>query len=223
MGRHVFEFDLTALFLAGLLGGGHCAGMCGGIVTAFSLQLPAGRRWHYYLGFNFGRLLGYMLVGALVGSIGSLTMLLSLQTLKAGLFVLAQLLLIVMGAYLAGWSTWLTKVERIGVPIWQRVQPLMRRLLPIRAWPQCVAVGVLWGWLPCGLVYTASLSALASASPLKGAAILLLFGLGTLPNLFLIGAASGWLRDQLRQTWVRRGSGAILITIGAARLLQMAL
>ncbi|KAF0813207.1 hypothetical protein IGB42_02135 [Andreprevotia sp. IGB-42] len=219
----MFEFDLTALFLAGLLGGGHCLGMCGGVVTAFSMQLPPGPRWRYLLGFNLGRLLGYMLVGAIVGGLGSLATLLSLQSLKMVLYVLAQLLLIVMGLYVAGWSRLLARIEKIGVPVWRRVQPLMRRLLPIRNWPQSVAVGIFWGWLPCGLVYTASLSALASASPVKGAAILLLFGIGTLPNLLLIGAASGWLLGWLRQLWVRRASGVLLIAIGTARLIQIAL
>ncbi|SMC21932.1 hypothetical protein SAMN02745857_01284 [Andreprevotia lacus DSM 23236] len=219
----MFELDLTALFLAGLLGGGHCLGMCGGVVTAFSLQLPPGPRWPYHLGFNLGRLLGYGLIGALVGAIGSLATLGALQQIKLVLFVLAQCLLILMGLYLAGWSRWLTQIERLGQPVWRRIQPWMRKLLPIRHWPQSVAVGLLWGWLPCGLVYTASLSALATASPLKGAAVLFLFGIGTLPNLLLIGATAGWLLAWLRSPWVRRSSGALLIAIGIVRLAQMTL
>ncbi|WP_035056768.1 sulfite exporter TauE/SafE family protein [Andreprevotia chitinilytica] len=219
----MFELDLGALFLAGLLGGGHCLGMCGGVVTAFSLQLPPGPRWRYHLGFNLGRLLGYALIGAIVGGLGSLTTLLSLQAVKTVLFALAQALLILMGLYLAGWSGWLRRVEKLGVPVWQRIQPVLRRLLPIRNWPQSVAVGMLWGWLPCGLVYTASLSALASASPVKGAAILFLFGIGTLPNLLLIGAASGSLLAWMRAQWVRKTSGVLLIAIGVFRLCQMAL
>ncbi|GHD59128.1 sulfite exporter TauE/SafE family protein [Jeongeupia chitinilytica] len=205
------EYNLLALFLAGLLGGGHCLGMCSGVVTAFSLQLPAGARWPYHLGFNAGRIAGYALIGALLGTVGSFSVLLQLQLLKTVLFVLAQLLMIALGVYLAGWANWLTRIERLGVPVWQRVQPLLRRALPIRRWPQTLWVGLLWGWLPCGLVYTASITALATASPLKGMLAMLSFGLGTLPNLLLIGSMTQRLQRVFRHRWARNLIGASFV------------
>ncbi|WP_432720287.1 sulfite exporter TauE/SafE family protein [Jeongeupia wiesaeckerbachi] len=215
------EYNLLALFLAGLLGGGHCLGMCSGVVTAFSLQLPAGARWPYHFGFNAGRIAGYALIGALLGGLGSFSALLQLQSLKTILFVVAQLLLIALGFYLAGWANWLTRIERLGVPVWRHVQPLLRRALPIRHWPQTLWVGLLWGWLPCGLVYTASVTALASASPLKGMLAMLAFGLGTLPNLLLIGSMTQRLQRGFRHRQVRGLIGAAFVAWAVWQLLSL--
>ncbi|BCL75461.1 membrane protein [Jeongeupia sp. HS-3] len=215
------EYNLLALFLAGLLGGGHCLGMCSGVVTAFSLQLPPGNRWPYHLGFNAGRIAGYALIGALLGGIGSFSVLLQLQAMKTVLFILAQLLLIALGVYLAGWANWLTRLERLGVPVWRHIQPLLRRALPIRHWSQTLWVGLLWGWLPCGLVYTASISALASASPLKGMLAMLAFGLGTLPNLLLIGSMTQSLLRVFRHRWMRNLIGSAFIAWGIWQLASL--
>ncbi|MEN9658880.1 MAG: hypothetical protein RL571_2345 [Pseudomonadota bacterium] len=216
----MLEFDLLALFLAGLLGGGHCVGMCGGVVTAFSLQLPAGRRWHYHLGFNLGRILGYILIGILVGGLGSLPVLLSLQGIKSILFIAANLLLILLGAYMAGWSVLILHLEKAGRPLWGKIQPFMQLYLPVKRWSDTLIVGALWGWLPCGLVYTASLNALASASPWHGGLIMLAFGIGTLPNLLLMSAFIEPLRALLRRPYLRYFFGGSLIFLGSFRIAQ---
>lgn len=217
----MLETDLLALFLAGLLGGGHCVGMCGGVVTAFSLQLPAGARWHYHLGFNCGRLLGYCLIGFLAGALGSLSLLLSLQGVKEILYVFANLLLILLGCYMAGWSQLVLRLEKAGRPLWGRIQPYMRRFLPVKRWTDTLIVGALWGWLPCGLVYTASLNALASADAGRGALIMLAFGLGTLPNLLLMATFTSQLRALFKYKYLRYGLGASLIIIGVYRILRL--
>ncbi|MDR3428624.1 MAG: sulfite exporter TauE/SafE family protein [Silvimonas sp.] len=217
------DFDLLAFFVAGLLGGGHCFGMCGGVVAAFSLQLPPGPRLRYHLGFNLGRIGGYALIGALVGAIGSLPALVSLQSIKVVLFVLANLLLIAVGLYLAGWSTWVTRLETVGRPVWRKIQPLLARRLPVRHWRDTFIIGGLWGWLPCGLVYTASLSALASGSVVRGALIMLAFGLGTLPNLLLIGQAAGRANLLLRKPLVRLVAGLLFVSFGIWRLVSLLL
>ncbi|AMC34348.1 sulfite exporter TauE/SafE family protein [Janthinobacterium sp. B9-8] len=216
----MLELDFLALFLAGLLGGGHCVGMCGGVVAAFSLQLPKGPRWHYHLGFNLGRLLGYCLIGMLAGLLGSLSVLLSLQGVKSGLFILANLLLILLGSYMAGWSSLILLLEKAGRPLWLKIQPYMRLFLPIKRWPDTLIVGALWGWLPCGLVYTASLNALASASPWSGGLIMLSFGLGTLPNLLLMSAFAEQLRKLFKNKYLRYLFGGGLMFLGAYRLIQ---
>ncbi|MBE9610116.1 sulfite exporter TauE/SafE family protein [Chitinilyticum piscinae] len=215
------ELNFLALFLAGLLGGGHCLGMCGGVVTAFSLNLPAGSRWRHQLAFNIGRIAGYTLIGMLLGALASFASIGILQGLKQVLYVLANLLLILMGCYVAGWNAWLLRLEKLGAPVWRHIQPRLRTLLPVRHLGQSLTVGLLWGWMPCGLVYTASLSALASASPLTGAGVMLAFGLGTLPNLLLIGGAGSWLAGALRRPLWRQLCGGLLVALGLWRLLAM--
>lgn len=219
----MLQLDFFALFLAGLLGGGHCAGMCGGIVAAFGLQLPNGPRWSWHLVFNLGRIAGYGAMGGLLGGVAGLATRGMLEVIQQGLLFFSHLLLIGMGLQIAGWSVWVRQIEKAGAPLWRKIQPWMARLLPVRHYWQCLAAGALWGWLPCGLVYTASLAAMTSADPLKGGAMMLLFGLGTLPNLLLIAAGSEMLRDFLRSTWVRRALGLVLMGLGAYPLLWLAL
>ena len=129
------------------------------------------------------------------------------HTLQLALFVFANLLLLFTGLYLAGVLALAAKIEGIGRPLWRRLQPLFNRLLPIRSVPACFGVGMLWGWLPCGLVYNASLYALASGSAAQGALYLLAFGLGTLPNLLAAGLFAAQLRRFLQQRGVRLAAG----------------
>lgn len=217
------EFDLAALFMLGFLAGGHCLGMCGGIVAALSLQQrQATRHWPLMLAYNGGRLASYSLVGALVGGIGGLGIAaLNIEALQYLLYALANLLLIAMGLYLMGVSAFITQLERLGKPLWRYLQPAMQRLLPVRTLRQAVLVGALWGWLPCGMVYTASLSALASGSVSKGALTMLAFGLGTLPNLLVMGAFADALRTLARQPLVRWTSGGLICALGLWRLVQV--
>ncbi len=222
-GFSLHDFDLLAFLLAGFLGGGHCFGMCGGVVAAFSLQLPPGPRLRYHLGFNLGRVAGYVLIGALAGGVGALPVLVSLQGVKLALYVLANLLLIGVGLYLAGWFSWIVFIETVGRPVWRFLQPVLRRRLPIKRWQDTLVVGALWGWLPCGLVYTASLSALSSGSVGQGALIMLAFGLGTLPNLLLMGQAAGGALQWMRKRFVRVLAGLVFIAFGIYRLLWLLL
>lgn len=221
----MLETSLFSLFVAGLLGGGHCLGMCGGIVTALSPQHGKHQaNWLLLAGYNTGRIASYVLIGALAGGISGFALsgghLAKVQQL---LYIAANLILILMGLYLAGLSGLLTRIEAIGRPLWRRLQPLSRRLLPIRTLPQALAVGALWGWLPCGLVYSASLSALASASASHGALLMLAFALGTLPNLLLMGVFAARLKQLLQQRYVRLGAGLLVTLTGIIPLLRLAL
>ena len=214
------EYSLAALFLVGLLGGGHCLGMCGGLVTALSLQLPAARsRTPFILAYNIGRVASYTAVGAIAGGIGGLGLAaLRLQAAQLALFVLAQGLMILLGLYLAGVSAWITRVESVGRPLWRRVQPLMKRLIPVRSPAGALLVGALWGWLPCGLVYSASLPALASGSVAGGAAGMFAFALGPLPNLLAMGAFAEVLKTWLTRRWVRVVAGCSVIAVALWQL-----
>lgn len=187
-------------------------GMCGGLSTVFALQLPPHiRRIWLIILMNLGRICSYVLVGMLMGALSQMgSFLVHTHALQVGLFVCANVLLLLTGLYLAGILAWAAKIEGLGKPIWRSVQPCLNRLLPIRSVPACFGVGLLWGWLPCGLVYNASLYALGSGSAWKGGLYLLAFGLGTLPNLLAAGLFAAQLREILQKRAVRLVAGLVV-------------
>ncbi|HNQ03090.1 MAG TPA: sulfite exporter TauE/SafE family protein [Thiobacillaceae bacterium] len=216
------ELSVLAVFLTGLLGGGHCVGMCGGIVTAMSFQGTQKQPFSYHLAYSSGRIASYTVAGALAGLLGSAAFLSdTLHPLQTGLYILAQGVLILLGLYLAGLSRAVLWLERAGGGLWQRLQPWLGRLLPIRNHTQALLAGSLWGWLPCGLVYSVLVSALAAGSAGQGALLLLAFGLGTLPNLLLMGWAADSLRHGLRRPWLRRLAGGVVAGLGVWGLLRL--
>ena len=210
------EFSLLAIFLTGLLGGVHCVGMCGGIVGAFSLQLPGnGPRISYHLAANLGRLTSYVFIGLIAGALGSASAFLShLFPVEKVLYVLANLVLIALGLHLAGIWSGVLILESVGGGVWKRLQPLFKKLVPIQSLPQAFAAGMVWGWLPCGLVYSVLIAAVASGSALQGGATMLAFGLGTLPNLLLMGLFASQLQRFLARRRVRLAAGLIIVALG---------
>jgi uncharacterized protein len=205
---------LLALFIVGLLGGGHCAGMCGGIVGALSLQSPqgGGAAILVHLAYNLGRIGSYVLAGLLAGLLGQAAG--NLMAVQHVLYLLASLMLVAMGLYLLGMTQFLAPLERGGQALWQRIQPLTKRFLPVRGIAQALPLGLLWGWLPCGLVYSALTTALASASAGKGALLMLAFGLGTLPNLLLAGLLLARFRRFAQARAMRVVSGLLVLGYG---------
>ncbi len=205
--------SLLVLFIVGLLGGGHCAGMCGGIVAALSLQGPQGRAsMSLHLAYNAGRIASYMLAGLLVGAVGYVAG--NLLPLQRGLYAFASLMLVALGFYLLGATQALAIVEKGGQAIWKRIQPATRRFLPVRGAAQALPLGLLWGWLPCGLVYGALATALASGSAGQGALLMLAFGLGTLPNLLLAGLLLARFRRFAQARVTRVVSGLLVLGYG---------
>lgn len=206
------DFSLLTLFLLGFFGGGHCMGMCGGLSTAFALQLPPHlNRFTLIVLLNLGRISSYVLIGVLLGALSQLGISLDKTLiLQSTLFVLAHVLLLLLGLYLAGLSGFARKIEIIGKPIWQKLNPLLNRLLPIKSIPACFGVGMLWGWLPCGLVYSASLYALGSGSAVHGGLLMLAFAFGTLPNLLLANVFAMQLKPFLQHRYVRLVSGLLI-------------
>ncbi|MDR0529663.1 MAG: sulfite exporter TauE/SafE family protein [Zoogloeaceae bacterium] len=204
---------LLPWFAAGLLSGGHCAGMCGGIVGALSFS--GAPKLSLHLAYNGGRLFSYALAGALAGAAGAASLALAAQEpLRLAILILAQLLLVGMGAYLMGAVWTLSWLEKAGGALWRRARPFSRRFLPARRPGQAFLLGTLWGWLPCGLVYTALVSALLSGSWTAGAARLFAFGLGTLPNLLLAAFLFQRARGTLQKPWLRALAGFSLIFWG---------
>ena len=216
------DITLLTLFLLGFFGGGHCVGMCGGLSSAFALQLPPGlNRTGLIVLLNLGRISSYVFIGLLVGAIGQIgTSLDQTRWLQNGLYLSANLLLLFLGLYLAGISSLATRIESIGRPVWKRLNPLLNRLLPIQSVPACFGVGMLWGWLPCGLVYSASLYALGSGNALEGGLYMLAFALGTLPNLLAMGLFAAQLNNVLQRKTVRLAAGLLVAAWALWRLVS---
>ena len=206
------EITFLTLFLLGFFGGTHCVGMCGGLSSAFALQLPPHlNRIGLIVLLNLGRISSYVVIGLLVGLVGQVGISLDdTRAVQNGLYIAANGLLLLLGLYLAGISTAATKIEGIGKPIWKRLNPLLNKLLPIKSVSACFGVGVLWGWLPCGLVYSASLYALGSGNALHGGLYMLAFALGTLPNLLAMGIFAAQLKTFLQKRMVRLCAGLLV-------------
>ncbi|HEY9148326.1 MAG TPA: sulfite exporter TauE/SafE family protein [Gammaproteobacteria bacterium] len=223
----MIEMTYFAAFLVGLFGGVHCVGMCGGIVGALSFGLPPQARGKfsallpYLLNYNLGRLFSYTVAGALLGGVGALAAnMAALNQAQSVLQVIAGLFMIAMGLYLGGWWYGMSRLERLGGRLWRVLEPYGRRLLPVRRPSQALLMGIIWGWLPCGLVYSALIWAISAGSALNGALLLLSFGLGTLPNLLAMGIFAGKLTALLRRPGVTRLAGALVVVIGLFTILR---
>jgi hypothetical protein len=204
---------VSALIL-GLLGGGHCLGMCGGLMGALTLAIPAeqrAQRLQLLIAYNLGRIFSYATAGLLLGMAGW-----ALANSPAAMLmrVVAALLLIAMGLYLAGWWSGLTRIEALGRGLWRYIQPLTRRFMPVTSLPRALLLGGLWGWLPCGLVYSTLLWAASQGDALDSAALMLAFGIGTMPVLLATGMAAERMTALLRKQGVRMAGGTLVILFG---------
>ncbi|MEA3410256.1 MAG: sulfite exporter TauE/SafE family protein [Pseudomonadota bacterium] len=225
------EAGLVAAFLVGLLGSAHCIGMCGGIVGAltFGIARDEGQSfgWRttgYLLGYNFGRIASYATAGLIAGFVGSqFYSLVSLEHAREISHWVAGGFMVALGLYLVGVPQILAPLEQAGGVLWRRIEPLGRGFIPVRHPWQAVILGLVWGWLPCGLVYSALVLALTSGGSVSGALLMIAFGLGTLPVLLAMGAASRWLGGLVRNNWVRRGAGVTVLTFGLVTALAPSL
>lgn len=216
------DAGLFAIFLVGLLGGTHCVGMCGGIVGALAAQDITGRTaWPLQLAYNLGRISSYALAGALVGAIGGLSMAFGpVASVQLVFYVLANLMLVALGFYLMGFTRSLAFAERFGQILWNRIRPFTSRFLPARRVSQALPLGMLWGWLPCGLVYSVLTTAMVSGSASRGALAMLVFGLGTLPNLLLAGILFSRFRRFVQAPAARAISGLLVLGFGVWGLIN---
>ncbi|MBH3395750.1 MULTISPECIES: sulfite exporter TauE/SafE family protein [Pseudomonas] len=205
---------LGSALVLGLLGGGHCLGMCGGLMGALTLAIPPeqrGRRLRLLLAYNLGRITSYACAGLLLGLAGWAV---ASSPAALALRVLAALLLIAMGLYLAGWWSGLTRIEALGRGLWRHIQPVASRLLPVSSLPRALLLGALWGWLPCGLVYSTLLWAASQGNAGHSAALMLAFGVGTWPVLLATGLAAERVNALLRRRSVRVAGGVLVMLFG---------
>ena len=208
---------LVAAFLMGFLGSPHCLGMCGGVVAAFSLSMkdvsPAKRR-RLIATYHFGRLVSYSILGLVAGLIGT-TVLEPLMKGNSTPRILLGLVLVFVGVTMLG-MPFLNKLERVGMRFWQYLSPVRQKVFPLNTYPRALAAGLLWGYLPCGLVYGALLIAVVAHDPLSGAALMFVFGLGTVPMLVATHETVGWLRDKIGRFRLRQVNGALMVLSGMA-------
>jgi uncharacterized protein len=237
----VTALNLIPVFMIGLLGSVHCIGMCGGIVSALSVT-PAARKPFpvavvgvgptpvamradvlRVAAYNVGRIGSYATAGAIAGGVAQGVRTLStVSSLQIGGYWLANLMLIALGLYLMDAWRGLTKLESMGQLLWRRMQPLTKHLLPADTPARMLTLGALWGWLPCGMVYSVLLTAMLTGSALSGASVMLAFGLGTLPMLLTLGMLGGRLREWTRRPGVRVASGLIIVAFGLLGLMRAA-
>ncbi|CUA82814.1 sulfite exporter TauE/SafE family protein [Pseudidiomarina woesei] len=201
--------DIFAALLMALAGSGHCMMMCGGIAGAFAGQVNK----RQLLTYNLGRISSYVVAGAIVGGAFAGVASLADQGLIS-LRIIAALVLVSLGLYLGQWWFGLRYLERIGQPLWRRLQPLAAKFRQQRSYSALFAAGMLWGWLPCGLVYSALSWSAVSGSAQQGAFLMLGFGLGTLPSMFAFGWLSRQLQQLLQSLGFRQLMGAAMIVYG---------
>ena len=210
---------LATALIAGLLGSAHCLAMCAGIsgmvainagIMALSTQLPL------TVAYNAGRILSYAALGAVVATFGD-TVVTAIPALAGPLRLAAGVVIVLIGLQVAFDLKLLAPFERLGLGLWQRISRLAGRMLPISSLPRALGLGLLWGLIPCGLVYSVLLLAATSANPATGAASMLVFGIGTLPAMLMTGVGA----FRLSQTFgrARRTAGILIIVLGLLTLM----
>ena len=214
--------DWIAAFLIGVLGAGHCMGMCGGIAGLMNLgQTSLKSSWLNPLFYNLGRIASYSLIGALIG--GSLSTIIQFSGINnslAWLRVMSSLFMIILALYIGQWWQGLLHIEKIGQYIWKYISPIGQKLLPIKHPIYAIPFGFIWGWLPCGMVYSMLTWSAAAGSAEQGALVMLFFGLGTLPLMLAVGVSTGKLKVWIRRLFIRRLGASLLFIYGLFQLYQ---
>ncbi len=209
---------LGAAFTSGVMGGAHCAAMCGGIAAGFSAT-AARPGLSTALQANGGRVAGYVLAGALVGGLGDgLLSVARIDGLVMASRAAVGLVLILAALRLLDTTGRLRGLPRPALALWRRIQPLQRRLGPADSAAKRIALGMLWAWLPCGLSTTLLAAAWLQADALQGAATMFAFGLGTLPLMVSLTWSGARLGRWLQRPALRHAAGMCVLTAGVLTL-----
>ena len=214
--------NYLSAFLIGLAGGVHCVGMCGGIVAALRMVSPKDANpLPYTLAYNLGRIFSYTIAGALTGAIGQMASDF-IPLANYVLTLLSGIMLLLLACYLGKWWTVLTALESFGKGLFSKLQPISQKFLPFKSPMHAIPYGIIWGWLPCGLVYSTLTWSLAAGNAAQGAALMLFFGLGTLPTLLAASAGSQLLLRGFQHT-VTRQTIAVLMALYSLFLIYRAI
>lgn len=215
---------LVAALLAGLLGSGHCFGMCGGIAGALGAIGSDGRKsaWAPGLLFNLGRVASYALLGGVTAvALGGAGELFDVPKWARLLRLGTAVMILLIGLRFLFDLRVLDRLERAGAGLWRVVQPLAVKLSARPGLVGRLLLGLCWGLLPCGLVYSILLTAASTATFASGCLVMLAFGLGTLPSMLGLTWMSPVLGELLRDRLVKRLVGASLVVLAAWTLLMM--
>jgi len=227
------SIDLFSAFIIGLIGSGHCIAMCGGITTMLTSALPSSSKYDgqqipvnnqditrknnsktiLVVFYNLGRISSYAFIGAIVGFTGSIAAK-NIGIPLAGLRIFSAIFMILLGLYLGQWLMWLNRIEALGKHLWRYISPLASKVIPVDSPLKALALGAVWGWLPCGLVYSTLTWALASGNMLTGASIMMFFGLGTLPALLTLSIGFSSIKNNLAKPTLRKTMALVLISFG---------
>jgi len=225
------SIDIFSAFLIGLVGSGHCIVMCGGITTMLTSALPTANKYSQQIPineqqispkanktvlvfcYNLGRIASYSFIGALVGFTGSIAAK-NIGIPLAGMRMFSAIFIILLGLYLGQWLMWLNRIEALGKKLWQTISPLAKKAIPVDSPTKALTLGAVWGWLPCGLVYSTLTWALASGDAVTGASIMFFFGLGTLPALLTLSIGFNSIKNNLVKPKFRKTMALILIPLG---------
>lgn len=224
--------DFFSAFIIGLLGSGHCIAMCGGITTMLTSALPPSAKFDgqeipvntlytsqtykkatLVLFYNLGRIGSYTLIGAIVGFTGSIAAK-NIGMPLTGLRMFSAIFMILLGLYIGQWLMLLNRVEALGKVLWRYISPFATTAIPVTSPYKALLLGSIWGWLPCGLVYSTLTWALASGSFVTGAGIMTAFGLGTLPALLTLSIGFNSIKKQLVNPLVKKIMAIMLISYG---------
>lgn len=211
---------LGAAFLSGLLGSLHCVAMCGGIATGLGAA-AGGQRTSLSaaITINAGRLLGYAFAGALVGALGGgLLHVARSESLQAVLRALLGLVIVLLALRLLDVGRRFTWLHRAGTGLWRWLAPLQRRLMPATTLPRRLALGLLWGWLPCGLSSTVLLAAWLQADALAAVLVMTSFGVGTMILMLPLTWSGVHLGRRLAQPAFRRMAASLVLLSGLATM-----
>ncbi len=209
---------LGAAFVTGLLGSAHCFGMCAGIsglfavnanVQALKVQVPKA------IAYNVGRVLTYAILGVIVALLGKGAVD-SIPALGPPVRLASRILIILIGLQVAfNWRI-LGPLETAGAKIWQRIAPAAKGLVPVETMPQALGLGLIWGWLPCGLVYSVLLLAATTTDAAAGGMVMIAFGIGTMPAMIATGVSASKIAQFMSRK--RLGAGLLIVVLGLATI-----
>lgn len=207
------EAALLAGFLAGLFGSTHCLGMCGGIVGLLHAQLPSGKSW-LAVGFHAGRIASYLVIALIATGIGMLPATLLPDNAPAIMRIALGLMLLMMAMYIALPGRFRDVAGQLAAPLTRQLMPVFARFLPVKRFDNALGLGLLWGLLPCGLLYSIVAAAVLLADPIATTSMVLAFGVGTVPLLLGTGLATLKFRSAVNRRGLRWGAAGLLALTG---------
>lgn len=215
------EFSLVTAFLIGIAGGVHCYGMCGGITLAMrAASPPDSSHLPFAISYHLGRITSYTAAGAITGSLGWMVS----TSSSFGVYflqIISIVMLILMGLYIGQWYRGLAVLEKLGGHLWRIIQPWSKRFIPFKSPLSAFPYGLIWGWLPCGLVYSTLTWSMASNHPAEGASIMFAFGLGTFPTMLLASMAAHKVMTFYQHSLTRKVISLLLIAYALVLLFKI--